>query len=59
MGRVLPTLREQVHRETTTQSTRYEDQETLHLEAELWKNTLEIITSIYYPQEHRHIGRLT
>ena len=26
---------------------------------EHWKNTLEIITSIYYPQEHRHIGRLT
>ena len=45
-------------RETTTQSTRYGDQETLHLEAELWKNTLEIITSIYYPQEHRHTGRL-
>ena len=46
-------------RETTTQSTRSGDQETLHLEVEHWKNTLEIITSIYYPQEHRHIGRLT
>ena len=46
-------------RETTTQNTRYGDQEILHLEAKLWKNTLEIITSIYYPQEDRHTGRLT
>ena len=46
-------------RETTTRSTRYGDQEILHLEAELWKNTLGIITSIYYPQEDRHTGRLT
>ena len=59
MGRILPTLREQVHRETITQSTRYGDQETLHIEAEHWKNTLEIITSIYYPQVERHTGRQT
>ena len=59
MGRILPTLREQVHRETTTQSTRYGDQELLHLGVEAWKNTLEAITSIYYPQVDRHTGRQT
>ena len=34
----------------TTQSTRYGDQELIHLEIEPWKNTLETITSLYYSQ---------
>ena len=61
MGRILPGPRGQVHRSGRLQlkALCYGGQETLHLESEHWKNTLEIITSMLRHEAYHGLYFLT